>query len=104
MELKLLADKLVLKVGQTIHGPDYSVMFKAPEGRELHVGRIFYGPTARAGTDGEPWFWSVEFHQRRGRTEPHQGICEGEALAKEQWRKCWDSADVPINWPPALRS
>ena len=25
----------------------------------------------------------VEFHQRRGRREPHQGICEGETAAKE---------------------
>jgi len=93
---------LVLRKGKTIHGVDYSVAFKAADGRELYVGRIFYDPTARAGMDGDPWFWAVEFHQRPGRSQPHQGICEGEAAAKEAWCKCWESADVPIRWPPSL--
>ena len=79
--------KLSLRVGQTIHGQDYSVVFKAHDGRELHVGRIFYDPTARAARQGEPWCWSVEFHQRKGRTEPHQGICEGEVAAKQAWNR-----------------
>ena len=48
--------------------PDYSVIYRADDGRELHVGRIFK-PNA---IKGLPWMWTVEFHQRKGRAEPHQ--------------------------------
>ena len=51
--------------------PDYSVMYRADDGREMYVGRIFK-PNA---IKGLPWMWTVEFHQRKGRAEPHQGPC-----------------------------
>ena len=41
--------------------PGYSVMFRADDGRELYVGRIFK-------SDGLPWMWSVEFSPAQG---PH---------------------------------
>ena len=71
--------------------PDYSVMYRADDGRELHVGRIFKPDAIK----GLPWMWTVEFHQRKGRAEPHQ-----EHVARG--KRCWESADVPIRWPPSL--
>src|SRR4051812_22199758 len=100
---KLPEGKVVLRKGKTIHGPDYSVVFRTPDGRELHVGRIFYNPIAQVG-GATPWFWSVEFHHRKGRGEPYDGLCDTEAEAKAAWRKCWGSADVPINWPPRFEN
>ena len=81
--------------------PDYSVIYKDPDGRERSVGRIFLDNAMVSGQT--PWFWSVEFHQRRGRTEPHQGQADDLEAAKAAWRKCWDSAETPIHWPPALQ-
>ena len=49
--------------------PDYSVRYRADDGRELYVGRIFKSH----GIKDLPWMWTVEFHQRKGRAEPHQG-------------------------------
>ena len=80
--------------------PDYTVIYRADDDRQINVGRIF---RAGAGVPKEtPWVWSVEFHQRTGRAEPHQGNAATEAEAKAAWRRCWNSADVPIRWPPAL--
>ena len=78
--------------------PDYSVMYRADDGRELHVGRIFKPDAIK----GLPWMWTVEFHQRKGRAEPHQGHVLTEDEAKAAWKRCWESADVPIRWPPSL--
>jgi hypothetical protein len=76
--------------------PDFDVFYTAPDGRKLTVGRIF---RASAGTARErPWFWSVEFHQRAGRSPPHQGYIADEETAKREWKRCWESADVPIQW------
>ena len=33
--------------------------------------------------------WTVEFHQRKGRAEPHQGHVLTEDEAKAQWKRCW---------------
>jgi hypothetical protein len=80
--------------------PDYSIVWRA-DGREFIVGRIF---KANADVPRETrWVWSVEFHQRAGRTEPHQGHCATEDEAKAAWKRCWQSADVPVKWPPPLR-
>ena len=79
---------------------DYSVIWKEPD-RECYVGRIFHDPNGVSGNDGKrEWFWTVDFSQRKGRTEPHQGRADSVEEAKAAWRRCWDSAAVPINWPP----
>jgi hypothetical protein len=80
--------------------PDYTVTFKAEDGRRLTVGRIFL---ASAGVPKEtPWCWSVEFHQRNGRAAPHDGHAPDLEAAKAAWKRCWESAEVPIDWPPSL--
>jgi len=53
-------------------GDDFSVIYRHSDGRELHVGRIFRTNTSRA-DNREVWLWTVEFHQRRERTPPHDG-------------------------------
>ena len=81
---------------------DFSVVWRDPDGRELHVGRIFFN----ANTGGIPrpsWLWTVEYHQRKGRTEPHQGFAGDREAAMVAFKACWDSADVPIHWPPGWR-
>ena len=81
--------------------PDHSVVWREDDGRELHVGRIFH---ANAGVPKETtWVWTVEYHQRKGRAGPHQGYCATEDEAKDAWKRCWESADMPIRWPPSLR-
>jgi hypothetical protein len=81
--------------------PDYDVIYKDPDGRELTVGRIFRNHALVGGE--RPWFWGVEFFQRKGRAEPQQGQVDGLEEAKAAWRKCWDSADTPICWPPSMQ-
>ena len=71
-------------------------------GRELTVGRIFKNHGFTGGA--QSWFWSVEFHQTQGRVTPHNGQVETLEEAKAAWRKCWDSADMPINWPPTMQT
>jgi len=82
---------------------DYSVMYREDaDGREIRVGRIMrdWGMT-----DGSlRWFWVVEFHQAMTRPQPHQGRAETFEEAKVAWRGSWNSADVPIHWPPSLRN
>jgi hypothetical protein len=76
--------------------PDFTIWYTANDERRLAVGRIF-----RA--SGEPdvlWFWSVEIDQRAGRTPPHEGYEVDELAAMRAWKRCWQSADVPVNWPP----
>jgi hypothetical protein len=81
--------------------PDYTVTYRDDDGRALTVGRIFH---ANAGVPKEtPWVWTVEFHQRKGRSEPHQGNAASFEDATTAWKRCWNSADMPINWPPALQ-
>jgi hypothetical protein len=81
--------------------PDYSVIDKDPDGQELAVGRIFRNHGLVGG--GQPRFWGVEFFQRAGRAEPHQGQVDTLDEAKAAWRQCRDSADVPIHWPLTMR-
>jgi len=82
--------------------PDFTVFYTAPDDRKISVGRIFH---ASAGTAKEtPWFWSVEFHQRDSRIPPYQAYVANFETAKAEWKRCWQSADAPIAWPPALRS
>ena len=53
-------------------GEDFSVIYRDADGTEHDIGRIF---KRMAGQPQEtPWFWAVEFHQREGRTPPHQGV------------------------------
>jgi hypothetical protein len=47
--------------------------------------------------------WTVEHHQRAGPAGPYDGHAADFEAAKTAWKHCWESADVPINWPPALR-
>ena len=74
------------------------MIYKDPDGRELTVGRIFRNHGLAGGE--RPWF---DFFQRQGRAEPRQGQVDTLEEAKAAWRKCWDSADVPINWPPSMQ-
>ncbi len=78
--------------------PGYSVMYCADDGHELYVGRIF----KLDAIEGLPWMWTVDFHQRKGRAEPHEGHVQTEDEAKAAWKRCWESADVPIRWPPTF--
>ena len=80
---------------------DYTVFYRHDDGRELSVGRIFLNNALVTGET--PWFWAMEFHQRRGRPEPHQGQVDDLEAAKAAWRKCWDTADGPTHWPPSMR-
>jgi len=63
-----------------------------PEDYTVHVGercvgRIFY---AEAGHPHEaPWMWTVEFHERLGRPEPHQGYTADLESAKQAFRESW---------------
>ena len=34
---------LILRRNQDLNQPDYSVMWREPNGREIHAGRIYYG-------------------------------------------------------------
>ena len=77
--------------------PDFTVFYTAPDGRKLKVGRIFCATAAPKET---PWVWSVDLHQRGNRVAPHQGHCEDFESAKAAWKRYWESADVPIHWPP----
>ena len=80
--------------------PDFTVFYTAPDGRKLEVGRIF---RASAGTAKEtPWCGSVVFHQRGKRIAPHQYVADFET-AKAAWKRCWESAEAPIQWPTAHR-
>ena len=81
-----------------ISRPDYSVIYRDDSGRQLHVGRIFKGHGFVGG--GSAWFWGVEFHQAQGRALPFYGQVDTFEEAKTAWHKCWDSADIPIRWPP----
>src|SRR4029078_2796225 len=70
--------------------PDYTVFYRAADGRKIEVGRIFH---ASAGTAKEtPWFWSVEFHQRGKRVAPHRGYVADFETAKAAWKRCWEPA------------
>jgi hypothetical protein len=70
--------------------PDYCVIYKDPDGRELTVGRIFRNHGLAGGE--RPWFWGVDFFQRAGRAKLHQGQVNTLDEAKAAWRKCWDSS------------
>src|SRR5436190_1323136 len=55
---------LILRRNESVD--DYSVIYRHPDGRELHAGRIFktFGP---AGSKVRVWMWTLEFHQRKWR-------------------------------------
>jgi hypothetical protein len=81
--------------------PDYTITYIADDGRRLAVGRIF---RASAGVPAAtPWVWTVEYHQRAGRAGPYDGHTADFEAAKAAWKRCWESADVPINWPRSVR-
>jgi hypothetical protein len=65
-------ERVVLFLRPNDLGPeDFTVICKH-EGRDREVGRVFRTNAARA--DAAPiWVWTVEFHQRMERAEPHQG-------------------------------
>ena len=91
-----LPGTIVLRTNQ-FRQPDYSVIYTDPDGRKRVVGRIFRNHGMVGG--GQPWFWGIDYFQRKGRSKPHQGQVDTLERAKAAWRRCWDSADVPINWP-----
>jgi hypothetical protein len=78
--------------------PDFAVTWREADGRAVRVGRI---SRANAGApDGTPWVWTIDLFQRAGRAEPHQGHAASEDEARAKWQEHWDSADVPVRWPP----
>ena len=44
----------------------------------------------------------MQFQQCDGRAAPHDGYAASEEEAKAAWKRCWDSGNLPINWPPSL--
>ena len=82
--------------------PDFSVIWREPDGREMSVGRIFFSANT-GGVPRPPWMWTVEYMQRKGRAEPHQDFADDREAAMAAFKACWESADVPIHWPPGLR-
>ena len=77
---------IVLRPIEEFTQPDYSVIYKDPDGRS--VGRIYRDTTGTIG-GATPWFWTVEHHQRQGRVALHQGRCDTLDEAKAAWRRCW---------------
>jgi hypothetical protein len=77
--------------------PDYAVVWKEADGRERKVGRISHDPNGIA-WGGLQWFWGVDFQQWQGRPQPYSGRAADLKEAEMKWRRCWDSADVPIRW------
>ena len=69
---------------------DFSVIVRDDAGAERHVGRIFktWGVT---GSQDQVWMWTVEFHHRKGRTEPHQGYADRLEDAQSTFKRCWES-------------
>ena len=62
--------------------PDYSVVFKDPDGIEKAVGRIYYSTNVSA--RGEtPWFWSV-YGTR------YQGTCDSREAAMAAFKRYWN--------------
>ena len=58
-------------------------------------------PSARrASPKATPWFWAMEFHQLEGRIPPHQGVAADRESAMAAFKRCWESADIPIRRPP----
>jgi hypothetical protein len=66
-------------------------------GRTLDLGSIF---RASAGVPKDrPRVWSVEFHQRKSCPARHDGNAADFGEAKAVWKRCRESADVPIHLP-----
>ena len=97
-----LPGTIVLRPTNEFTQPDYSIVYKDPDGRALGVSRIYRDTSGTVG-GATPWFWTMEHHQRQGRAEPHQGRCDSLDEAKAAWRRCRDSADMPLHWPPSTR-
>ena len=68
--------------------------------RALAIG-FFHQPTRSPLSDLGAWDWNIEFHQRPGRAFPHWGTADTLEDAMAALKACWESADVPIKWPPA---
>ena len=84
-------------------GPDHFViMHKDSDGRELAIGFIHQPMRSPLSSLGA-WEWNIEFHQCAGRTYPQWGTADTLEDAMGALKACWESADVPIQWPPAIR-
>ena len=79
-------------------GEDYTVFSRDADGTEHDIGRIFRRMAGQPWRT--PWFWAVEFHQRDGRTPPHQGVAVDRESAMAAFKRCWDNADIPTRKPP----
>jgi hypothetical protein len=78
--------------------PDYTVTCRTDDGRALSVGRIFHASAEAPQSKG--WVWIVDAQQRKGRLGPFRGRTANFEDATIAWKRCWESADVPINWSP----
>jgi hypothetical protein len=75
--------------------PDFNVVWRGPAGARA-IGRIF---RAQAGVPADtPWIWSVEFHQRQSRKEPHQGWSATREEAMTSFKVCWLSSPRQPTW------
>jgi hypothetical protein len=74
---------LVLRPILDFSQPDYSVIWKTPDGTERDVGRVYYSPCVSS----DPttcWRWSVY-------GQPHDGLAATLDDANAAFRLCWDS-------------
>ena len=78
--------------------PDFAVTWREADGRAVRIGRI-----SRANAGAPPWVWTIDLFQRAGRAEPHQGHAATEDEARAKWKRCWETGDVPVRWPPSLQ-
>ena len=80
----------------------FVIMHKESDGRKLAIGFI-HQPTRSPLSVLGAWEWNIEHHQRSGRSLPQWGTSETLKGAMAALKACWESADVPIKWPPAMR-
>ena len=74
---------LVLRPIEGFSQPDYSVIWKAPDGTERDVGRIYFSVTVSSDPSTQ-WRWSVYGHSSGG-------LAASLDEAKAAFRRCWDS-------------
>jgi hypothetical protein len=74
-------------------GPEDFTVVSRVEGEERDVGRIFQTWGA-SGSNEKVWMWTVEWHHRKGRAEPHQGYSHTREEAQEAFKRCWESNEL----------
>jgi hypothetical protein len=83
--------------------PDYDLIYYEDDGRKLVVGRIFLARETGPASTERPWSWLINLHQQPGRTPPCSGLAVTFEEARAACKRCWESSNVPLDWPPSLR-